>query len=473
MLLSNLSNIINIKKTHNFNKDKYFSTVTSNSKLVNRNTIFVIDKNSKIKIEYIKEALKKNTPAIISNKYYRFLPIPQFIVSNISFEMELLLKKIYKKLPYRTIAITGTNGKTSVVWYISKILSLLNYNSTFVGTLGFYKNGKKIEETNLTTPAYEELFKYGSLNSKQKNIFIFEASSHALDQNRIRNYPINIAAITNISNDHLDYHKNISEYRKAKLKLFKKHISKKGYAVLNSKIKNISNSLKKLDNYNIKKIYFGTKNIFFENKKNVLTLKFLNKNFVIKNLKFKTDLELENLACAITCCHALNIKINKILGTLPYITNPPGRLQEIKYKEKKSQIIIDYAHTPDALKKILISLKINKRKPVLVFGCGGDRDKNKRKSMGLIANKYASRVYITDDNPRKENASSIRKNIIKYCPSAIEIPNRRQAISKSIKDLKLNEILIIAGKGHEKKQIINNKSFDFDDYKIAKEIIKK
>ena len=143
MLLSNLSKIINIEKVYNFKHNNNFESITSNSKLVNKNTIFIYDKNSKAKRIYIEEAIKNNAPAIISNKFYKFINIPQFIVSDINSEKELLLKKIYKKLPYKTIAVTGTNGKTSVVWYISQILSKLKFNTCTFGTLGYFRNGKK------------------------------------------------------------------------------------------------------------------------------------------------------------------------------------------------------------------------------------------------------------------------------------------------------------------------------------------
>ena len=470
MLLSNLSKIINIEKVYNFKSNNNFASITSNSKLVNKNTIFIYDKNSKAKRIYIEEAIKNNAPAIISNKFYKFINIPQFIVSDINSEKELLLKKIYKKLPYKTIAVTGTNGKTSVVWYISQILSKLKYNTCSFGTLGYFRNGKKINETNLTTPAYEELYKFGFFPNK-KNIFIFEASSHALDQNRIGNYPIDIGAITNISHDHLDYHKSFLDYKKAKLKLFTKHLSKKGYAVVNSRIKNFSNFTKKIKSLSIKTNFFGTRNIYFK-KINKYYYLFLNKyRYQIKKLNLNTDFELENLECAILCCMLLNISEKKIVKTLPYIKNPIGRLQTINYIEKKSKIIIDYAHTPDALKRILKSLTLNKKKPNLLFGCGGNRDKDKRRQMGIIANNYANKVYITDDNPRHENPLFIRKSILKYCPTAFEIPNRKNAIIKAVQDIGINETLIIAGKGHEKIQIIKNKKIKFDDFQIVKKLV--
>ena len=181
---------------------------------------------------------------------------------------------------------------------------------------------------------------------------------------------------------------------------------------------------------------------------------------------------MENLECAISCCLALNIKKNDIIKTLNKINNPPGRLQTLNYSKKKSKIVIDYAHTPDALKRTLQSLKNNKKKPNLLFGCGGERDKGKRKTMAIIAKKFANKIYVTDDNPRYESPSKIRKSIIKYCNSAVEISDRKKAIKIAIENMNTNEILLIAGKGHEKFQIIKNKKIKFDDLEIAREIIK-
>ncbi len=472
MLLSNLYKSINIKKTYNFKNNNVFKSITSNSKFTNKNTIFVYDFNSKVKTKYIKEAIQNKVPAIITNKYIKITTVPQFIVSNINLEIEELLKQIYKNLPNKTIAITGTNGKTSVVWYISKILTLLNYNNSSLGTIGYFENNIKKYEVNLTTPAYEEIYKYGSLNKKKDNIFIFEASSHALDQNRLRNYPVDIAAITNISDDHLDYHKNMLNYKKAKYKLFTKYLLKQGSAVINSRIKNITELKNKLLKNKIKLMLFGNNYVSLKEKEGKIILKINKKNYKLNKLKLKTDIEYENLECAIAIILELNIKIKKIIPIISKITNPPGRLQKLNFDKKKSVIIIDYAHTPDALKKTLIALKRKSKKPVLVFGCGGERDKNKREKMGQIAKKYASRVYITDDNPRNENPYKIRRSILKHCPDAVEISSRKKAIKKALNELKIEEILLIAGKGHEKFQIIKNKKIKFDDYEIAKNIIK-
>ena len=473
MLLSNLSKSINIQKSYNFSENSTFKYITSNSKLTDNKTIYIYNSNNNSKIKYVKEAVKNKVPAIISNKFIKKIKIPQFIVSDINLESEKILKLIHKNLPSKIIAVTGTNGKTTVVWYISQILTLLNYNNSSVGTLGYFKNCVKKEEIGLTTPAYEELYRYGSSYKKVDNIYIFEASSHALDQNRLRKYPIDIAAITNISNDHLDYHKNILNYKKSKFKLFTKHLSKTGSAVINSRIKNISKLIKKLLNNKIVINFFGRKFIYLERKFDKIVLNLYEKKYIIKKLNLNTDIELENLECALACLLELDINIDNIISVLSKVTNPPGRLQKLNYNKKKSLIIIDYAHTPDALKRTLISLKKKSKKPILLFGCGGERDKTKRKAMGIIAKNHASRIYITDDNPRNESPENIRKSILQHCPNAIEIPNRKIAIRKAIKDLKLNEILLIAGKGHEKVQIIKNKKIIFDDYEIAKNTIEK
>ena len=147
-------------------------------------------------------------------------------------------------------------------------------------------------------------------------------------------------------------------------------------------------------------------------------------------------------------------------------------MQKFYYKKKNCKIIVDYAHTPEALKKVLLSLVSNNKKPVLLFGCGGDRDKGKRKKMAIIAKDNSSRVYITDDNPRNEDPTKIRKEILRYCTGGIEIPGRKKAIIKALKDLNKNETLIIAGKGHEKIQILKNRVINLNDAEIVKNIFK-
>ncbi len=469
MNLVELKNFFNLNTKLKIYKNKYFKNIVTNSNFANKNKVLFIE-NKNFKRKYLLDSIKKKIPAIISFKKFKNIEIPQFIIKNNSVYKEEILKKIFPVLPTNKIAITGTNGKSSVVWYISSILSHCNIENKSLGTLGYRKNLKKISNLSLTTPLIEDFYEFSSLKKKSNCVLAFEASSHALHQNRLSNIKVNVAALTNISLDHIDYHKNITNYKNAKIKLFTKHLTKNGVAIINAKIKNISRLINYLKKNNIKTIYYGKKDIYFIKKNKNLYLNIYKKKYLInKNFQLVSKIELENLECAIACCKQIGLKDSKVLKAILLIKNPPGRFQKIKYK--KSLIVIDYAHTPDALKKILLSFTINNKKPSVIFGCGGNRDTKKREEMGILANKYAKNVYITDDNPRNENPSKIRKKILKYCPRGIEISDRKKAISIGIKNLQDKEILIIAGKGHEKFQIIKNKKFKFDDYQIVKQLI--
>ncbi len=473
MLLTEIPNFIECKKIHNLKKIN-FNKIYTNSANVSKSSVFVIEKKTKLRKIYINEAIKNGAIAIISNEFIQNLSITQFVVVNIDLSLLNILKKIRSNKPLHTIAITGTNGKTSVAWYISQIL---NYNKILVksyGTLGYYVNLTKKYNSKLTTPDYTILHQTAYSSKKNLYNYVFEASSHALAQNRIKFFKVDTAALTNISRDHLDYHKNFKKYKEAKLKLFFKHLNEGGYAILNDKIKGIENIKNKLRK-NTKIITYGKANSdvnIIKSKKQVLIIVFKKKYFI--NINLNSSIEFENLACAIACSLSINLKIKKILTVLKKIFNPPGRLQKVLNDNTNFKVYIDYAHTPEALKEVLLSKTYNNKKPNVVFGCGGDRDKGKRKKMGKIANLYANRIYVTDDNPRFEDSSKIRQSILKHCKNhAIEIPERKKAIKNAINDLKKNEILIIAGKGHENFQIISGISYPLDDYKLATNALRK
>jgi len=470
MLLNDIPKFIECKKKYNIKKtDISFQNIYSNSKTVKKQSIYVVDAKKKFAQKYIKESIAKGAVALITNKYLRKFLIPQYIVKDINKNKKILLCKLFTNPPLNSIAVTGTNGKTSVAWFISQICELNNKFIKTYGTLGYYKNGKKIVNSNLTTPESEILYECAFLK-KKKNLynFVFEVSSHSLVQNRIKNFPINIAAITNISHDHLDYHKTFKNYKKSKLRLFTQKLNKNGIAIINDNIKGILT----LKNQLIKKnqvISYGKKNshVNIISTKNKIEIKIFSKKYLV-NISNYSPIELENITCAICCCLGLKIKINNIIKVLPRIIKPKGRLEEVGKLNNNSKIYVDYAHTPDALKNVLISKTFLKIKPNIVFGCGGDRDRDKRLLMGSIANRYANKVYITDDNPRHEDPKKIRKAILSKCKKATEIPDRKIAIKEAMNDLQKNEILIIAGKGHEKKQIRKNKIKFFDDAQIAK-----
>jgi len=458
-------------------KNAKINNINLNSNNIQNGDLYISLKGKKYKgNSFIKSAINKGAKFVITDTKIinRYLPI--IYDNNIRKKLPTLLKHLYKPLPKNLIAITGTNGKTSVSWYLHQLLLLKKFNSSYIGTIGEYykKNKKSTLET--TTPDICSLFKIANDHAKKNSkYFIFEASSHGIDQKRIEGLPINIAVITNISKDHLDYHKNYRSYKSIKLNLFTKFLKKNGTAVLNSKIKYPKKFAKELKRKKIKIITYGSKN------SNLYIEKKLNKNFISingKKIEIKEKINkihiIENLECSFAILLALGLLNNKIIGNINKIRNPSGRMEECYKLNNLSRVFVDFAHTPDALGKILdlVNNKYNKKANIL-FGCGGDRDKSKRILMGQVANMKANKVYITDDNPRNEKPSKIRLEIYKGCIRAKLISNRKIAIKTALQDLKRKEILIIAGKGHEKYQIIKDKKFLFDDLEIANNYIKK
>jgi len=455
--------------TGKLNKKK-INYITNHSQNVSPYSLLVIDKNTNFKESYLKEAISKGLTTIITNSFLKNTSITQIIVKDLFKEVSKLMKLRQPFQPKKSVAITGTNGKTSTAWYLAQICKINNIPAKLTGTLGYFKDLKKIKDSDLTTPSNLDIYQFCYSNKKNKDFFICEASSHGLHQGRFNDLYIDIAAITNLSQDHLDYHKSFRSYTESKFLLFTKILNKSGTAVLNARLKNYKSLEKKLKNRNIEILTFGSKDIYFEDKSS-LSLIIKNKKYQIKNL-YLNSIQKENLECAIACALAMKINLQKIIKSLHKLKSASGRFEEIIYKKKSSKIIIDYAHTPDAIKHLLKTYSFKKFKPSIVFGCGGERDKDKRKKMGMIAEKYAKNVYLTDDNPRNENPDIIRKTLKKYCPKGIEISDRRKAIHTAISDINKKDILIIAGKGHEKYQLIKNKKIKFDDYEIAKNFIK-
>ena len=245
MLLTNITKIIKCKKVYNLKKNTEFKYIFTNSNLVKSPSLLVIDKNKKFKSQYIYNAIKNGCVGLITNKFFENYKIPQFIVNNIEESMLTILYKMLPNKPKKSIGITGTNGKTSVLWYISQLLTKNNIFVKSYGTLGYYVNNKKKNNSILTTPSYEILHQSSFSKKINKYTFIFEASSHALDQNRLKTFPINVAVLTNITHDHLDYHKTVQKYKLAKLKLFTKYLNKKGVAIINDKISGLEKFKKK------------------------------------------------------------------------------------------------------------------------------------------------------------------------------------------------------------------------------------
>ena len=448
-----------------------------NSKKVNKNDIFFAIEGSKQSGSlYSSEALSKGAYKVITSKNIRNKNY--LIVKNVKkFLVEACSVK-YKEKPKNIIAVTGTNGKSSVANFYFQILKNLKINSAAIGTLGiFYKN--KVKRTNLTTPDIITIHKELNFFKKKKidNVCL-EASSHGLHQNRLDGINFTAGIFTNFTQDHLDYHKNLKNYLQAKLSLFSSLLKKNSFAVLDTDIPEFSiiNKICKKRKINI--LSFGSRgnaikliSHYYFGKKQIIKINFLNKIYNIK-VDLIGDFQIKNLFASMLASYLSVKNSDKIVKTLSKIKSADGRMQSVGTKGK-SAVVVDYAHTPDALKKSLQTLakQFNKKVDV-VFGCGGDRDKGKRYKMGKIANQFASKIYLTNDNPRSENPNSIIKQIKKGCSRSKIILDRKIAIKTAINNLNNDSILLIAGKGHENYQIINNQKKYFSDQKVSKFFLK-
>lgn len=385
-----------------------------------------------------------------------------------------LAATFYERQPKNIAAVTGTNGKSSVVSFSKQIWTKLGIVSASIGTLGVDSEGLDVQSS-LTTPDPIELHKLLSeLEDKNINSIAIEASSHGLDQHRLDGVNIQAAAFTNLSHDHLDYHLNTNEYFNAKAYLFEQLLPEEGTAVLNS------------DSAEFDKLY----SICRDKGQNILTFGQNASDIQIDCLDsvpeglrvclnifgkpYETHIPLigsfqaYNALAALGLIIALGSNIDDAFSALANLNGIKGRVELIGRLQNGSRVFVDYAHTPAALESLIISVKNHSKGNLnLVFGAGGDRDSTKRAKMGEIAFKLCDRVFITDDNPRNENPSSIRKQILSGCPNAIEINNRATAIEQAISQLSKDDILIIAGKGHETGQIVGGQIIPFDDTDVA------
>ena len=458
--------------------------ISFDSRKVKKGDIFfAIQGNKQSGIKFIKDAEKKGASVIITSKKTNNQnhKVPYILVKDVRKCLSKVCSNFYKQKPKKIIAVTGTNGKSSVADFFYQILSVNGILAGSIGTLGVIsKNYKK--QTKLTSLDPLNLHKSLQILKKNKvDHVVLEASSHGLEQKRLDGLNIKIGIFTNLTHDHLDYHKNMESYFNSKMYLFKNLLNKKSKIITDKEnkefkiIKGIANN-KKIE---IKTIGSEKANIRvidnkYEDNKQVVRVLINSKIYIIE-VPLIGYFQIKNLLMAILAANFCGLSLKKIFSKIKEIRPVPGRLEYIARLSNNSSILVDFAHTTDALEKSLIAIKHQfKKNIVLVFGCGGERDKNKRFIMGKIANKYCKKIYVTDDNPRSENPKKIRNAIIKGCKKlAVDIGSRELAMKIAITHLMPNEILLIAGKGNEAEQDYGNKKIKFLDKKVIKEIINK
>ncbi len=412
--------------------------------------------------KYIDEAIRNGANRIIAE--YGSYSVETIIVDNTREYLNKYLFDNYSKDigNLKIIGVTGTNGKTTTCYLIFQALNMLSLKCAYIGTLGFY-NLEYHQELNNTTPDILDIYEmllYCVNNNYQ--YVVMEVSSQGLAYNRLNGILFDYAVFTNLTRDHLDFHKTMKNYVKEKQKLFKK-VKKGGIKIINND-----------DDY---------KDYFIDN--DCITYGFTkcdyqinsyksdlgNTIFTINNNDYSTSLigkhNVYNLSVVIILLKILKVEENKIKDIILKLKHAIGRMDTIKYGN--NLIIIDYAHTPDAVEKVIKSVKNLCSKIITIIGCGGDRDKAKRPIMGSIATELSDYVIFTSDNPRGEDPKTIIADIIQTLDNKnYEIEeNREKAIKKGIQKLDKNDILLILGKGHEDYQIINGIKYHFSDKEIV------
>jgi len=446
-----------------------------------RNIFFAIHGNKTSGNKFINEAITKGAAVIITNKKVKYYSkkVPIILVLDARKSLAEACSNFYKKKPKNIIAVTGTNGKSSVADFFYQILNFNNIPVASIGTLGIKYKGysKKNKLTSMDALRLHQNLE--KLSENKINHVILEASSHGLKQKRLDNLNINLGIFTNLSHDHLDYHKNMKSYLHSKLYLFRSLLKKNSKIITDTDNKEFEIIKKNTKKKGIKIISIGSnfgdikilENRYIENKQ-LVKIEFNSKIFSL-GIPLIGFFQVKNLLMAILAATNYGINIEKIFQQIKKIKSVPGRLECVGNLKNNSNIIIDFAHTPEALKQTLIAIKKQfNKKIILVFGCGGERDKKKRFIMGKIAKRYCSKIFVTDDNPRNENPKKIRNEILKGCKNvASSIGNRKEAIKKAIYSMNADEVVLIAGKGHEDTQDLGKKIINFSDKKIVKKII--
>ena len=374
--------------------------------------------------------------------------------------------------------VTGTNGKTTTAFLIEALLNGASRSSILVGTIEYHVAGD-VRPSAHTTPESRDLFELMAEGlERDATELVMEVSSHALDQGRVAGVSFDVAVFTNLTRDHLDYHRDMARYRAAKERLFTELLGSGQPAILNCDSSEFPRLAALCRDCGHPVIGYGADPAADlrivasrpSDRGQRLVLEIFGRRHELL-LPLFGEFQAMNALCALGLAIATGIPAAAATAALAKLSGVPGRLEFVAEAGGGAPIVVDYAHTPDALATVLAALRPHAPgRLVAVFGCGGDRDPGKRALMGRVAADAADQVYVTDDNPRSEDPAAIRHAILSAAPGAIEIDDRRRAIATAIADLAPGDLLVIAGKGHETGQIIGGQTFPFDDAEIARDI---
>jgi len=453
--------------------DPLITGVTADSRKVASGVLFAALPGSRADGRaFIPQAIAQGAAAILAPEDTPAEAAPVLVRSgDVRRAYALAAKAFYGAQPKTCVAVTGTNGKTSVATFCRQIWSKLGRHAASMGTLGVTAGDEEITGPGLTSPdAAEAARLMAELAGRGVTHLALEASSHGIDQRRLDGVALAAAGFTNLTQDHLDYHGSMDSYRLAKLRLFEQLLPRGRTAVLNADS----------DAYN----HFAASSIMsglgiYSVGERGRNLSLVSRRLVPEGQRLTIDADGElheillplagafqasNAMVAAGLCVAAGEKAMDVLAAMEAIRGAPGRLQRIGSGHHGGEAYVDYAHTPDGLETVLRALRPHASgRLVVVFGCGGDRDRAKRPIMGQIAERLADVAILTDDNPRSENPAAIRAEVRKGAPKAREIADRAAAIQEAVEGLRQGDVLVVAGKGHEQGQIVGETVYPFDD----------
>ncbi|OZM58758.1 UDP-N-acetylmuramoyl-L-alanyl-D-glutamate--2,6-diaminopimelate ligase [Lottiidibacillus patelloidae] len=461
------------------------SSIEIDSRLQQEGSLFVCIRGSNNDgHQFAKQAVDNGAVAVVA-EYKLKLDVPVIVVPNTKKALAILADAFYGKpsQKMKLIGITGTNGKTTISYLLEKILQDRQMKTGLIGTINMKINNESYDVKNTTPDALFLQRAFRRMLDNDVEIVIMEVSSHALDYGRVWGCDFNIAVFTNLSQEHLDYHKTMVEYKYAKSLLFSQlgntyHEENKKIAIINEDDEQAM-TMKKVTSahtlsYSIeKKADFRAKEIDYNGEGTTFTLVTAHEEMKVQ-LKLLGIFSVYNALAAIATSFAAGVPVKESVRSLEKVTGVPGRF-EVVQAGQKFPVIVDYAHTPDSLENALITInEFARGKIFVVVGCGGDRDKIKRPLMASIAEQYSDVTIFTSDNPRTEDPEKIIKDMEEGVKGKeyLVILNREKAIKYAVSQATDNDVILIAGKGHETYQTIGTKNYKFDDREVARNAIK-
>lgn len=430
-------------------------------------------------MSFARAAVEKGAAAIVTQSdVAEDFGVPVIRVPDARSALAKIAARFYPRQPKIIAAVTGTNGKTSVASFLRQIWAALEYPAASLGTVGLV-SPKGEEYSNLTTPDPIALHKIiDRLAGEGVTHLAIEASSHGLDQHRLDGLKLAAGGFTNITRDHLDYHSSFDAYRDAKLKLFSEVLPPKAGAVVSADSDGAEAFIAAARARGLKLLTVGVKgtdiHLFASERDGFsqkLQLRYGDEDYQL-TLPLAGAFQVENALVAAGLAVLTGGKPDKVFSALENLKGASGRLERVGEKGGAT-VIVDYAHTPDALANALSALRPYARgRLIALFGAGGDRDPGKRPLMGAVAHEKADSVIVTDDNPRSEEPATIRSQILAAAPGAREIGDRGDAIATAVKELKPGDVLLVAGKGHETGQIVKDRILPFSDHEAIRAALK-